>query len=203
MRRPALLQATPATMLLSARQVLLLDGGFDSAGLALRIKHGVLRVFLFSPAGEEITIGFLQTADLFDQQSLRRDWIGVEAMSMVGIEREERRSGAFPDTADLNGWTTELLMIRHLGETEQRLRALLSLLVERLGRRNGDWYELPLRLTHERIAELIGNTRVTVTKLVSRLRQANLLEVQACGTEPPLLRLSPAVVEGRQRLPVA
>ena len=92
----------------------------------------------------------------------------------------------------MNEWTLQLLRIRHLGNAEQRLQALLALLVNRLGRRCGDWCDLPFRLTHERIGELIGSTRVTSTRLISRLRTADLLNVPS---GEPILRLAPALIE--------
>jgi CRP-like cAMP-binding protein len=75
---------------------------------------------------------------------------------------------------------------------EQRLHALLALLVRRLGRRCGAWCDLPFRLTHERICELIGTTRVTTTRLISRIRQAQLIEVPSGEAG---LRLAPVLVE--------
>ena len=92
----------------------------------------------------------------------------------------------------VNEWTLQLLRIRHLGNAEQRLQALFSILVNRLGRRCGQWCELPFRLTHERIGELIGSTRVTSTRLISRLRTADLLKAPAGD---PTLSLSPEFIE--------
>jgi CRP-like cAMP-binding protein len=85
-----------------------------------------------------------------------------------------------------------LLRIRHLNKAEQRLHALLGLLVRRLGKRCGPWCDLPFRLSHERIAELIGTTRVTTTRLLSRIRQEKLMEAPA---QQALLRLAPSLVE--------
>jgi hypothetical protein len=48
--------------------------------------------------------------------------------------------------------------------------------VLRLGRRCGAWCDLPFRLSHDRLAELIGATRVTTTRLMSQFRLAQLLE---------------------------
>jgi hypothetical protein len=93
----------------------------------------------------------------------------------------------------VNEWTLQLLRIRHLGSAEQRLHAVLALLVERLGRRCGDWCDLPFRLTHERIAELIGTTRVTTTRLLSRIRSSRLLEVP---NGEPGMRVAPQLLEG-------
>ncbi|MBM5796429.1 MAG: Crp/Fnr family transcriptional regulator, partial [Cyanobacteria bacterium M_surface_7_m2_037] len=75
----------------------------------------------------------------------------------------------------------------------QRIGALLQLLVERLGRRNGAWYELPLRLTHAELADLSGHTRVTVTKQLSRLRNLGLIEQDAGPGKT--LRISPELLE--------
>jgi CRP-like cAMP-binding protein len=69
----------------------------------------------------------------------------------------------------------------------------LQLLVERLGRRNGAWYELPLRLTHAQLADLSGHTRVTVTKQLSRLRNLGLIEQDAGPSKT--LRISPELLE--------
>ena len=64
--------------------------------------------------------------------------------------------------------------------------------MRRLGRRCGPWCDLPFRLTHDRIAELIGTTRVTTTRLISRIRQDQLLAVPS---DQPGLRLAPELVE--------
>jgi CRP-like cAMP-binding protein len=47
-------------------------------------------------------------------------------------------------------------------------------------------------VSHERIAELIGTTRVTTTRLISRIRQEKLLEAPA---QQALLRLAPSLVD--------
>ncbi|EAU73558.1 HTH of cAMP family transcriptional regulator [Synechococcus sp. RS9916] len=91
----------------------------------------------------------------------------------------------------MNEWTLQLLRIRHLGQAEQRLHALLSLLVSRLGKRYGEWCSLPFRLTHERIGELIGSTRVTSTRLMSKLRNGEMLKTAPGEAE---IRLSPDLI---------
>jgi len=79
----------------------------------------------------------------------------------------------------VNEWTLQLLRVRHLGQAEQRLQALMALLVNRLVLRCRDSFQLPFRLTHERFGELIGATRVTTTRLLSKWRQADLVEMSA------------------------
>ena len=59
-------------------------------------------------------------------------------------------------------------------------------------RRCGDWCDLPFRITHERIGELIGSTRVTSTRLISKLRRQAQL---ATPDGQPSLRLAAALIE--------
>jgi CRP-like cAMP-binding protein len=81
----------------------------------------------------------------------------------------------------VNEWTLQLLRIRHLGQAEQRLHALFALLVNRLGKRCSDCFQLPFRLTHDRLGELIGATRVTTTRQVSKWR--NVDQMNCSGGE--------------------
>ena len=85
-----------------------------------------------------------------------------------------------------------MLRIRLLGNAELRLHALLALLVNRLGRRCGQWCDLPFRITHDRIGELIGSTRVTSTRLISKLRNSDQLDTPSGDNN---LRLSAALIE--------
>ena len=77
----------------------------------------------------------------------------------------------------------------------QRLNEIFSILVNRLGKRCGKWCELPFRLTHERIGELIGSTRVTSTRLISKLRSYELLiapiGTQTVSVDPSFIEDSP------------
>ena len=72
------------------------------------------------------------------------------------------------------------------------IQALIALLVNRLGTRCGDWCHLPFRLTHERIGELIGSTRVTSTRLISRLRSADLITVPRGES---IIKVAPILLE--------
>jgi len=138
-----------------------------------------------------MTIAFLQAGDQLRTDRLCSEGVCVEALTAMSFYRPELHGESVGFDA-VNEWTLQLLRIRHLGNAEKRLHALLSLLARRLGRRCGAWCDLPFRLTHERIAELIGTTRVTTTRLLSRIRNAELLLVPA---GEPGLRLAPSWVE--------
>ena len=138
-----------------------------------------------------MTLAFLQGGDQLRTDRLCSEGVCVEALTPLCF-----RSDAEPVEGHgfdaVNEWTLQLLRIRHLGSAEQRLHALLALLVRRLGRRCGAWCDLPFRLTHDRIGELIGTTRVTTTRLISRIRRAELMEAPSGEAG---LRLAPELVE--------
>lgn len=156
------------------------------------IERGLLKVSLSSTDSQPITLGFLQAGDHLPLEFQRRATMHLEAITPVQLS-ECGVEGPQPGHHSLNDWAVDLLLIRRLTTAEQRLTALLRLLAERIGRRQKDWYVLPLQLTHAQIADLIGHTRVTVTQQFSLLRRARLIET--CRGPAGDLRLAPGLVE--------
>jgi CRP-like cAMP-binding protein len=180
-----------AAVRMPAGQTVLLDPALRSGPSCLEVIEGVARVYCPCEETEGMTLAFLQAGDQLRTDRLCSEGVCVEALTPLCFRSDaEPLEGHGFDA--VNEWTLQLLRIRHLGSAEQRLHALLSLLVRRLGRRCGSWCDLPFRLTHERIGELIGTTRVTTTRLISRIRSADLLEVPQ---GEPGLRLAPSLVE--------
>lgn len=74
----------------------------------------------------------------------------------------------------------KLLWLSTLGQrrTIDRLLGFLTLLVEEFGEPTEGGYCLPFPLTHAQIGSAIGSTRVTVTRLMGKLRQRGLIQIQ-------------------------
>ena len=74
----------------------------------------------------------------------------------------------------------KLLWLSTLGQrrTIDRLLGFLSLLIEEYGEPVEEGYCLPYPLTHAQIGSAIGSTRVTVTRLMGKLRQQGLISIQ-------------------------
>ena len=64
-------------------------------------------------------------------------------------------------------------------KTIDRLTSFLTLLVEEYGIHQGDTCCLPYTLTHAQIGSAIGSTRVTVTRLMGKLRRQGIISIQA------------------------
>jgi CRP-like cAMP-binding protein len=74
----------------------------------------------------------------------------------------------------------KLLWLSTLGQrrTIDRLLGFLTLLIEEYGEPSEQGYCLPWTLTHAQIGSAIGSTRVTVTRLMGKLRQRGLIHTQ-------------------------
>ncbi len=72
--------------------------------------------------------------------------------------------------------------ICQLPRVEQRVMAIMWLLAARTGTVTVRGTELPVRLTHEELAQLTGSRRPTVSLAIKRLRQDGYLERRDNGT---------------------
>ncbi len=77
----------------------------------------------------------------------------------------------------------KLLWLSVLGQkhTIDRLFGFLTLLIEEYGAPYNHGYRLPYPLTHAQIGSAIGSTRVTVTRLMGKLRQMGLISIEEDG----------------------
>jgi CRP-like cAMP-binding protein len=172
------LTALPANAVrLAAGHNVLLSPALQSEGTCLEVIEGVARVYCPCEETEGMTIAFLQPGDQMRTDRLCSDGVCVEALTPLLFCSGAQASSSEEGFDSINEWTLQLLRLRHIGRAEDRLQGLLGLLVTRLGKRSGRWCVLPFRLSHERIGELIGVTRVTTTKLISRLRSERLVVV--------------------------
>ena len=180
-----------ASIKLRPGQTVMVDPSARRGGSCLEVLEGVARVYCPCEETEGMTLAFLQEGDQVRTDRLCSEGICVEALTPLSFRSDaEPQEGIGFDS--VNEWTLQLLRIRHLGNAELRLQALLAWLVNRVGRRCGPWCDLPFRITHDRIGELIGSTRVTSTRLISKLRNSDQLDTPSGDNN---LRLSAALIE--------
>ena len=177
-----------ASIKLRPGQTVMVDPSARRGGSCLEVLEGVARVYCPCEETEGMTLAFLQEGDQVRTDRLCSEGICVEALTPLSFRSDaEPQEGIGFDS--VNEWTLQLLRIRHLGSAELRLHALLALLVNRLA---VQWCDLPFRITHDRIGELIGSTRVTSTRLISKLRNSEQLDTPSGDNN---LRLSAALIE--------
>ncbi|NET48751.1 MAG: Crp/Fnr family transcriptional regulator [Merismopedia sp. SIO2A8] len=73
--------------------------------------------------------------------------------------------------------TEAMLAMVGYRRVEERLRHFLILLQQEIGQPTEEGTRLSIRLTHQQLANAIGTTRVTITRLLSQLREENWISV--------------------------
>lgn len=145
--------------------------------------------------GEEITVALLRENSVFGVLSLitghRSDrfyhavaFTPVDLIA-VGVEQMERIIQEDPDISRLlfQGLASRILQTEMMIETlahrdmGSRLESFLLILCRDFGLPTKEGVTIDLRLSHQAIAEAIGSTRVTITRLLGDLRKKKLISI--------------------------
>lgn len=169
----------------------------DPAERVYFLQKGAVKLSRVYEAGEEITVALLRENSVFGVLSLitghRSDrfyhavaFTPVELLS-VPIEQMEKALKENPDLSMLllRGLSSRILQTEMMIETlahrdmGSRLVSFLLILCRDFGvpTANNDGITIDLKLSHQAIAEAIGSTRVTVTRLLGDLRQDKMISI--------------------------
>ncbi|NES93937.1 MAG: Crp/Fnr family transcriptional regulator [Desertifilum sp. SIO1I2] len=137
-----------------------------------QIQRGAVRAFTFAEDGTLIALGFWGSGDIVGLPLAQIQPYEVECLTDVNaraLPLSEIENLTQVMLAHLHQ-TQELLRIRH-GQIYDRLQQFLGWLADKFGCECDRGQLIQLRLTHQDIAEVLGTTRVTVTRLMSQLEQ--------------------------------
>jgi CRP/FNR family transcriptional regulator, global nitrogen regulator len=167
----------------------------DPAERVYFLRKGAVKLSRVYEAGEEITVALLRENSVFGVLSLitgnRSDrfyhavaFTPVELIS-TPIEQFERSLKDNPDMSwlMLKGLSSRILQTEMMVETlahrdmGSRLVSFLLILCRDFGLPTGSGITIDLRLSHQAIAEAIGSTRVTVTRLLGDLKDGELISI--------------------------
>ncbi|MEO0870023.1 MAG: Crp/Fnr family transcriptional regulator [Cyanobacteria bacterium J06642_11] len=137
-----------------------------------RIESGYVRTFTWSHDGEAIPLGFWTTGDLVGQPIAQASPYEAQCLGPV-TANYLGSTYAFPQAAVLAQvrQSNELLRIAHCRQTDLSLLQFLCWLAQRFGYPTKEGYEIPLKLIHRDIAESVGCTRVTISRLLKELER--------------------------------
>ncbi|MEM6520758.1 MAG: Crp/Fnr family transcriptional regulator [Cyanobacteria bacterium P01_D01_bin.71] len=141
-----------------------------------QIRVGTVRLFTIGEEGSLITLGFWGTGDLVGHPLARIQPCQIECLTNVEAARLEIGQCGNLQQVMLThiAQMQELIRIRH-GQIAQRLQLLLNWLAAKFGSPTEQGHLINLRLTHQQIAEAIGTSRVTVTRLLLELERNNCI----------------------------
>ncbi|GAB4476024.1 MAG: global nitrogen regulator NtcA [Elainellaceae cyanobacterium] len=167
----------------------------DPAERVYFLLKGAVKLSRVYEAGEEITVALLRENSVFGVLSLitgqKADrfyhsvaFTPVELLS-VPIEQVEKALKENPDLSMLmlKGLSSRILQTEMMIETlahrdmGSRLVSFLLILCRDFGVPTSDGITIDLKLSHQAIAEAIGSTRVTVTRLLGDLRQDRMISI--------------------------
>lgn len=144
-------------------------------GILYQIRQGSARTLGMDPWGQVITLGFWGTSDVLGQSFSLMTAYTIESLTHLEIEILPNQQGKDEALFFHAQQLEELLMILNQRFVKQRLYLLLKY----LDRKFGCWVEagrlINLPLSHRLIAETIGTTRSTVSRLCCELTQQGIL----------------------------
>ena len=167
----------------------------DPAERVYLIRRGAVRLSRVYESGEEITVALLRENSLFGVLSLltghrsdrfyhsiaftRVEMITAPANSVLRAIEADASVGLLL----LQGLSSRILQTETMIETlthrdmSSRLVSFLMVLCRDFGVASEKGITIDLRLSHQAIAEAIGSTRVTITRLLGDLKDSGLLTI--------------------------
>ncbi len=137
------------------------------------LKQGVVKTCTWNEEGTAITLGYWGSGDVVGQPLSLVSPYQIECLNLVeAVSIPIRQCDWLSDSIRSHvQQTEELLYIVRSERMYHRLLKILIWLARKFGREveRGKLIDLPL--THQELAEIIGTTRVTVTKLINQLEQ--------------------------------
>ena len=141
------------------------------------LQQGIVKSSTWTKTGNPITLGYWGFNDLIGQPLSFVSPYHVECLTKVKAARIPlEETGKITRLIELQvQQTEEILYILHLEKAYSRLRQILIWLGQKFGTEVVSGKLIKLRLTHQDLAELVGATRVTITKFVNQLEQEGFL----------------------------
>ncbi|MBD2742177.1 Crp/Fnr family transcriptional regulator [Coleofasciculus sp. FACHB-1120] len=143
-----------------------------------RIETGVVRTLTWLEDGTTITLGLWGPGDIVGRVLSKADPYQIECLTLVEAKIlpvskcQEATESMILHIQQFQ----EFIEILHCKSVDASLLRLLTWLAKRFGREIEQGKQIDLRLTHQEIAELIGATRVTVTRLLNEFEKRGIIQ---------------------------
>lgn len=145
--------------------------------LLLRIEQGAVRTLTWSEQGTTVTLGYWGAGDVVGQPLSRIEPYQIECLtnteaSYIPVQHScQVLDALFRHMQQAE----EILCIVRQERIHHRLQLLLNWLAQKFGRVVEQGQLIDLRLTHQDMAQVIGTTRVTVTRLLAKFEEEGII----------------------------
>lgn len=143
-----------------------------------QIESGVVRALTWLEDGSTVTLGLFGAGDVVGTHLSTIDPYQLECLTEVEASPVSV-SDWLPDPAYFLTrvqQAEEFMLIRSHRRVEEMLLKLLNWLSRKFGREVKQGHLIELRLTHQDLAELLGTTRVTITRVLKQFEQQGLVQ---------------------------
>ncbi len=137
-----------------------------------RIHSGYVRTLTWSPEGDPIPLGFWGAGDLVGEAIAQVSPYEIQCLSAVTAQALDANRGFSRESVMAQvQQSNDLLRIIHCRQMERRLLQFVCWLANRFGEPTDEGLEVPIKLIHQDIADAIGATRVTITRLLKTIER--------------------------------
>lgn len=171
--QPQLLGNSPSTHQFSLRSSLPIK-----QNTVWRIEAGAVRTLTWLEDGTAITTGIWGAGEVIGKPLTTVDPYQIESLTAVEATLLTLEKEQIPGEWILSHLqqAEALMEIRSYRRVDIMLVKLLGWLAKRFGRSVNQGNLIDLRLTHQDLAELVGTTRVTITRTLGQFEQQGLIE---------------------------
>lgn len=141
------------------------------------IFQGVVKTYTYSHGGTPITLGFWGKGDFVGSALTSLEPYAIKCLSEVRAiaVSEQNRDNIAAQLLYHAQQTQQLTYISRNTRIAQRLWLLLEWLGNKFGRTISQGNLIDVKLTHRELAEAIGTTRITVTKILNQFEREGLI----------------------------
>lgn len=151
-----------------------------------QVCQGIVQLSTLCQNGEEVWLGWAEPSTFFGYwfsllqtyQAIALSDVHLTWFSLAEINASPRLAQiVLPQMVRRMRQTEALLAISGHRRVEERLQLLLLLMKREIGQPVAEGTRLNLRLTHQNLANAIGTTRVTITRLLSKLKSEGAITI--------------------------
>ncbi len=144
--------------------------------LLWRVDTGIVRSITWDENENIVTLGFWGAGDIVGKPLFPVYPYQIECLTSVKASILPR-GYSYPQEVLIFQLqkTQELLKIIHSKKIRYRFLRLLKWLGDRFGNQIPDGQLINIRLTHQELAEIIGTSRVTVTRLINQFEEEKII----------------------------
>ncbi len=143
-----------------------------------QIQSGVVRTLTYLEDGTIVTLGMWGVGDVVSRLLSQADPYYIECLTPVEVALLPLDQYLPINRALINHiqQLQAFLEILHCRPVDVAMLKLLTLLANRFGREVEQGTLIDFRLTHQEMAEILGTTRVTVTRLLKQFEEQGTIE---------------------------